>query len=196
MAFNHDDLILLFNCLDDELSRRSSNATVTVVGSAAMTLGYDDERSASDIDCSWEPYAPLVHLIATFSRIHGLPSNWMNNGATIFMPSMEDDLSKVVYQGKCLSVHVPSVEYLLAMKLLSIRNDKDLVTAVRLIELGDFQSAEECMECLAQYFPNAPSIASRTRSQLDAIFENLHQAHLLGSGEPLSLTLAGLTSNE
>lgn len=83
---------------------------------------------------------------------YGLEPDWLNDAVKGFLPG--DDLNpRTVFESDTLLVQVPSPEYLLAMKLMASRDDRDLDDAAILcVDLG-YTSAQECVALLMERYP-------------------------------------------
>jgi hypothetical protein len=98
----------------------------------------------------------------------GLEPDWLNDGAKAFMPGNDPD-QVGVFEGKNLSVAAASPRYLLAMKLLAARVDRDQDDIRALYELCGFTTAEEGLHLLETTYP-AHVIAPRAQFLLQEMF--------------------------
>jgi hypothetical protein len=62
----------------------------------------------------------------------------------------------VVYDGECLTVSVPSPEYLLATKLLASRVGRDEDDILLLYQICGLTTADQGFELIERYYPGRP----------------------------------------
>lgn len=116
-----EDVLQLLSEVGAELQRNGRQATIYVVGGAAMALEYDTRRVTRDIDATVgsepESFWPAVRLVG---QAHHLPPNWLNTSAAGFLSNEEDtSAGEISFPG--MQVGVASPEHLIAMKLRSMR---------------------------------------------------------------------------
>lgn len=132
--FDRNALHRLFDEVATELQTRNAHGNLYVIGGSALALAYDDTRTTHDVDARIEgDHGEVIRAIRTVSLRHGLPSTWINEQATPFMPRQSDDSATSVYQHPNLTIKAASLDHLIAMKLNSNRAS-DLNDVQRLIE--------------------------------------------------------------
>lgn len=94
--------------------------------------------------------------------------DWLNDAVKGFMPGADADAS-VIFERPGLAVRVASPRYLLAMKLLAARVDRDEDDIRRLIELCGLRSAQESLDLVAATYPSV-LIQPRVQYLLEEIF--------------------------
>ena len=154
--------------LDDELGRSGVRAELFVVGGAAMALAYDARRATVDVDAAFLPAAEVREAARRVADELGLEPDWLNDGAKAFMRGKDPD-QIAVFEGNNLSVAAASPRYLLAMKLLAARVDRDQDDIRTLYELCGFTTAEEGMRLLETMYPSHV-IAPRAQFLLQEMF--------------------------
>lgn len=133
-----------------------------------MALAYDARRSTVDVDATFLPAAEVRAAARRVAVDLGLEPDWLNDGAKAFMPG--NDPSQVrVFEGNNLSVAAASPRYLLAMKLLAARADRDQDDIRLLYGLCGFTTAEEGLRLLEHTYPSHV-IAARTQFLLQEMF--------------------------
>lgn len=167
-SFAKKDLIGAFELLDDELARRGVRAELFVVGGAAMAIAYDARRTTTDVDAIFVPSAVVREAARDVAKQLGLEPDWLNDGAKGFAPGDDPDQAPV-FEGRFLSVAVASPRYLLAMKLLASRTDRDIDDIKALYELCGLSTAEEGVQLLESYYP-ASVIPARAQFLLQELF--------------------------
>ena len=142
----------LLTALSEALGERGQRAFLFVVGGAAMALAYDGQRATRDIDAVFQP-APLVReLAARIGRETGLEDDWLNDAAKGFLPG-DDASPRTVLDTEHLLVQVASPEYLLAMKIHSGRDERDINDAVRLYNIVGYTGADQLIDLLERTYP-------------------------------------------
>lgn len=145
---------MLFAALSERLASENIKARLFVVGGAAMALAYDRQRSTEDIDALFHPAPELRSIVAELAEEYGLEYDWLNDGAKGFMPNIPETPT-TVFESDSVLIQVASPKFLLAMKLLAVRNEQDIDDAVKLYRLAGFTTAEQGIELLeASYPPN------------------------------------------
>ena len=143
----------LFDELAAELQRQNQRAHVYIVGGAAMAMQFDRTRTTADVDGRIETaQEPVFAAARRVARRRGLPENWLNEGAAVFMPGGRDERAPTLYNTPYLVVTGASAEHLLAMKLEAGRPEDaaDVLTLVRVLRLKD---ADEAVRIHRTTFP-------------------------------------------
>jgi hypothetical protein len=154
---SRDRILSLFAELNDELCRSGIRGDVFIVGGAAMTLAYNARPATRDVDGIWHPSTEVRIAAARVAARHDdLEPDWLNDGAKGFLPGDGLTGAKVVYDNTCLTVSAPSVEYLLATKLLASRVSRDEDDILTLYGLCGFTTVEEGLDLLERYYPGRP----------------------------------------
>lgn len=161
-------LLRALRALDEELGNVGIRGEVFVVGGAAMALAYDVRRSTVDVDAVFAPSAEVRKAARAVSERLGLEADWLNDAAKAFLPG--DDPDRVgVYEGHHLSVAAASPRFLLAMKLLAARVERDTDDIRALYKMCGFETAEDGMALVEQAYPTA-IIPPRTQFLLQELF--------------------------
>jgi hypothetical protein len=171
-SFDKQGLIDAFECLDEELARRGVRAELFVVGGAAMAIAYDTRRTTTDVDAIFAPSDVVREAARDVARQLELEPDWLNDGAKGFAPGDDPDQTSV-FEGRFLGVAVASPRYLLAMKLLASRTDRDIDDIKTLYKLCGFSTAEEGIKVLESYYP-ARTIPARGQFVIQEIFPDEH----------------------
>jgi hypothetical protein len=187
------ELQSLFAELSNRLQDQGLHAQLFVVGGAAMALAYDGSRATRDVDAVFAPVAEVRDIAAKMGLEHGLEPDWINDAAKGFMPGPDDDPT-IVFESNSLIVQVPSPEYLLAMKLFSMRGERDINDAATLYNVIGYTTPEQGRELLSRTYPlslllpkhryvveEVAQRASDKRASNDALRERL--SRLPGFGE-------------
>lgn len=86
----------------------------------------------------------------------GFPPNWLNDHAATFIPrGLTDEHCSTVFEGKVLTVRIPSADWIFLMKLYAARA-VDRPDMIRLWPHTGFESAAEAVERYWDAYPHAP----------------------------------------
>ena len=155
--FDSDALHELFDEVAKELQFKRAFGNLYLIGGSALALAYDDSRKTYDVDARIEgDHGKVIDAIRTVAKANGLPSTWINEQATPFMPTHPDVKAREVYRHPNLVVHAASREHLIAMKLMAGRPN-DLQDAQLLINKSPKPIDAEQVEALilTLYGPDA-----------------------------------------
>ena len=123
--------------------------------------------------------------------------DWLNDAAKAFMPGNDPDRIGV-YEGDYLSVAAASPRFLLTMKLLAARVERDQDDIRLLYELCGFTTAEEGIDLVASAHPEG-LIPPRARFLLEELFprremgRNKDRGLDRGAAPALAFELASVT---
>jgi len=122
---DRDEIVALLTEVGELLRARGTEASIYVVGGAAMSIEFDARRTTRDIDAAvWSDRPTFEDAAAEIGARHGLPPDWVNSRAVAFFTNAPDDgATELNLPG--LRVAVASPEHLLAMKLRALR-DRDI----------------------------------------------------------------------
>jgi hypothetical protein len=134
---------------------------VSIYGGAAFLLAYNSREATKDIDALLYPKEIGERLVAQVARERDLPSDWLNSDVSQFVsPNIESKrrLSEIE-EATGLIVHVPSAEYLLAMKALACRRPigtyrGDIDDLSFLINKMKIRSLDRIQEALDRFYPD------------------------------------------
>lgn len=104
------------------LQEQHLQASIYVVGGAAMALVFDSRRITRDVDASIQTErAPFNAAVREVARRHSLSPSWINSSASAFFTNEpDDDASELTLPG--LRMAIASPQHLIAMKLRAGRN--------------------------------------------------------------------------
>jgi len=165
VLLDREELLAALGLLDEELGAVGVRGEVFVVGGAAMALAYDARRATVDVDAIFVPAAEVRKAAARVAERLQIEEDWLNDGAKAFMPG--DRIG--VFEGDHLSVAAASPRYLLAMKLLASRLERDQDDIRFLYDLCGFSTAEEGLDLIESTYPDR-AIAPRVRFLLEEMF--------------------------
>lgn len=151
----------LLQLLGDELERLGESGELLVVGGAAMALGYGAREATRDIDAVFEPKKTIYDAAALIAERESLQPGWLNDAMKGFLHG-EDVDQRVVIEHPALRVSVASPRYLLAMKLLSARIERDADDIALLLDLAGITDVDEALDLVEMaYGPDRLTVKSR-----------------------------------
>lgn len=154
--------------LAERLARRGVRANLYIVGGAAIAMQFDERRATRDIDSVvLEGHGPLMAEVIAMARLHGLPTTWLNEQATVYVSSAPDPGRQLVFDHPYLSVAAASAEHLLAMKLQAARGS-DAQDIALLVSSLDIKAVAEAEAILANVFPGV-TLRQRARLLLEDV---------------------------
>lgn len=124
-AIGRNEIVALLTEVGELLMSRHTEASIYVVGGAAMSIEFDSRRTTHDIDAAVRSdRATFDDAAAEVGSRHGLPENWVNSTAVAFFTNEpDDDARELNIPG--LRIAVASPEHLVAMKMRALR-DRDI----------------------------------------------------------------------
>ncbi|MBL7488907.1 hypothetical protein I6A60_02450 [Frankia sp. AgB1.9] len=174
--------------LDERLRARGASATVFIVGGAAIAVRSRQYlRQTEDIDAITRDEIVLHEARGLATEI-GLPRNWLNGRASMWMPPVpEDALAPVTEPG--LHITYATDEFLLATKLIAQRRKdaRDILELAARAGLTD-ATADELEALIYRYYTDAGAlefIVDGTDTQTEVRLLADHAAQLLARGRSL-----------
>lgn len=114
-----DEIRELLAELGRRLHDRGVEATIYIVGGAAIALEMDARRVTVDVDAVFRPETTVAETAAAIAAERGLRPDWLNQSARAYIPG--GDAGAVLLDIPGLSVALASPEHLLAMKMAAFR---------------------------------------------------------------------------
>jgi hypothetical protein len=150
------------------LSTKARDAYITVdlaiYGGAALALAFDMRAATRDVDAVIQSHHSFVrNAVREIAVEYDWPENWFNDGVKGFISTSEQLRLMQDFQGSQqggLRVHVPTPEYLLAMKCMAMRIDDpdashDVADIKNLARLLHIETPEAFFDIIAQFYPSA-----------------------------------------
>lgn len=121
---NKDLILEIFEMLNSRLKDNSMYLEINIYNDTVMNLLYDIRPATRDIDCIFcyeYSYTILNNILSDIKYIYNLSDGWINNEVAEQLKYLKlQDMSSVLSYSN-LKVNTPSVEQMLAMKILSAR---------------------------------------------------------------------------
>ena len=129
-----------------------------------MVLAFGNRASTRGFDALVIAPATVRAAAARVAEAHGLPANWLNDGAKGFASGAPIEVKELL-QFSNLRIVAPPPAYILAMKCITARvglDEHDKEDALFLIRLLGLRETAAVLELVAQYYP-AERIPAKTR---------------------------------
>jgi hypothetical protein len=161
-------ILRAFEALSKDLATRGIKGELFVVGGAAIVLAYNSRRTTRDVGAIFEPKIIIYEASLSIAAELGLPDDWLNDAAKAYAPG--DDLNKqLVFQSPNLQVTAGSAEYVLAMKLLASRVDRDTEDIQTLYKILGYETADQGLALIERFYPRG-RIEPKTQFLLEELF--------------------------
>ncbi len=174
VELTHDEMRALLTELGARLHAAGVEATLYIVGGAAIAFELDVRRVTADIDAVFHPETTVRAEVAAMANEKGLPQGWLNDNARAFVPGGDDDAVPFTVPG--MSVALASPRHLLAMKMAAARPGQDLDDLALLFDTLGLTSPEAAADvALAVYgegsvvLPERDELVLTARAVLDRL---------------------------
>jgi Nucleotidyltransferase of unknown function (DUF6036) len=167
------DILKALERLSEILEARGVKADLYVIGGATMALAYKARPSTRDVDAVFKRKNEVYKAAAQVAREQDLPDGWLNDGAKKFL-GQPDRRPLPILDLPGVRLMAGSPEYLLAMKVLADRSDRDRNDLRFLIRLLGVKSMKEIDRLFGEVYPR-DEIAEDTRKRLaDLLAQEAH----------------------
>ncbi len=120
-TLSREQLVALLREVGLILQEQSLEASIYVVGGAAMAMVFDSRRVTKDVDAAIRSHHEEFHKAVTIvAERNALAPDWVNSSAGAFMPNHLDDAADEMNLPG-LRIAIASPEHLIAMKLRAMR---------------------------------------------------------------------------
>jgi hypothetical protein len=134
-TFSRQDILDGLKRLGQLAVQQGIHIRLTLVGGAAMVLGFDARQSTRDVDVvilAPEEARLVRNLARLVAEERSWPEDWLNDGAKGYMVGLSTGLK--LFSAPGIEAQSPSLYQLLAMKLSAWRDDVDISDARRLLQ--------------------------------------------------------------
>lgn len=159
----------LFELLDVELGREDVTGEIYIVGGAVMCLALNARPATLDVDAFFRPVASIRRAAARVAAQVGVRDDWLNDAVKAFLSPRGEfgPWLELVH----LRVYVARPEYLLAMKVASLRLGAEFhdIDDVRfLLRYLNITSVDAALEIVRRYFDDE-QLAPKSRLALEEL---------------------------
>ena len=148
---NKDDISYYLQRVGEELASKGEHGKILLLGGAVMLLVVGNRSTTADIDAAFSSNAASIReAIETVAIQKGLSDDWLNDGAKGFFYSKPETILLKEYLG--LEVYIPTLDYLLAIKIIAGRQ-RDIGDARALVAHLGLKSSQDVLNILGRYIP-------------------------------------------
>lgn len=168
--FTKNDIVRLFELLNEQLSMESLEGEVYLVGGAVMCLVFNVRSSTKDVDAYFKPAQKIREAAARVALKTGIKADWLNDAVKGYLSSRGE--YDAFLELSNLRVFAAKPEYLLAMKCLAMRIGEefhDLDDIRYLIRCLDLQTYQQALMVITQFYP-LERFPQKTLYALEEIF--------------------------
>ena len=115
-----------------------------------MCLIHGIKNCTEDIDAIYKPKSIIDEIIKQISSEDNLPPYWLNNSVAVFLAN-DYPIEDVFHLGG-LHIKTISADYLLIMKLMAARDNKDLDDILFLMKKIKLSTKQEVIQLITSYF--------------------------------------------
>ncbi|MFP4166048.1 MAG: hypothetical protein ACLFUF_02650 [Opitutales bacterium] len=159
---------------------QSIKLEISIYGGSAFLLAYNSREGTKDIDALLKPREEGERLATRVARELDLPEDWINRNVVQFIsPKIESKRRlAAIEEATGLIVHVPTADYLLAMKALACRRPigeyrGDLDDLDFLIRKMKIRSLDQIQEAVDRFYPD-DLIRPQDRALLQTLIDQNH----------------------
>jgi hypothetical protein len=148
------DILKYLRELNERLKTRDIKGQIGLFGGTVMCLAFNARSATKDIDAIFEPKQVIYDIARQMAQDYNLPADWLNDSVKGFVtPNRE---MKIFQNMSHLKVFIPSPEYMLAMKCMSLRlvGTKDEEDIRFLINYLKLENVDDILNIIQQYFPS------------------------------------------
>ena len=120
-----------------------------------MALAYSTRRSTADLDAVFEPKSEIYDTAAQLAADRGLPPNWLNDAVKSFLPGADPN-ALTLFDEPGLAVTIASPRYLLAMKLIASRVERDADDIAALLDICGIRTADDALALVEDLYGGRP----------------------------------------
>jgi hypothetical protein len=163
------DLLRLFDLLEEELAARDTRAELYLVGGAVMCLAHGAREATRDVDAWFQPSTVVREAAARVAARVGAPRDWLNDAVKAWLGTRGEYAPFL--ERPHLAVFVALPEYLLALKCMAMRlgaEFQDEADVRFLLRLLDLTTAADAMAVVTRYFDPA-QVPLKTRLALEEL---------------------------
>jgi hypothetical protein len=178
-SFDRDKLLDAFDQIGAAAAAAGTTLQIAVYRGSALMLASNFRFSTEDADVAplENPWPDWLHrVVDRITMANGWAADWFNDGVAFHLSPLADHAIDHLEFGSFprdgtppgLIVHVPSAQYLLALKLKAIRvndarrGEQERLDILNLMHVVGVTSIEEAISTLARFFPASAANAEKT----------------------------------
>jgi predicted nucleotidyltransferase len=166
---NRQDIEKYLRMLGQELLQKQVTGEILLAGGAVMLLKVQNREVTKDIDAYFNPeHAEIIReAIKAVADKEGLPFDWINDGVKGFFYTQPPMEQWAEFPG--IRIYTPTLDYLLAMKLVAGR-PQDIEDIKALAQELHLSGSEEALDIVKKYIPEQ-LLVPRIEYMIHEIFE-------------------------
>jgi hypothetical protein len=154
---------------------------LAIYGGAAMALVFDVRRATRDVDAVVRGNPDFLRRAAADVAVEeGWPEDWLNDGVKGFTSANEQMRLMAGFEASPaggLRIHVPTPEYLFAMKCMAMRPEglegsHDISDIEALADAADIADVETALSLVEAFYP-ASRVPPKVRFGVEEIMERV-----------------------
>ena len=152
---DRETILKAFSRLAARLQHRHTVVDVYLFGGGAMVFAFDEREATQDLDARFTSTSAAVAEVRSVADELGLPSWWLNEQGTAYLPRRDEAFPVPVFDHPNLRVMRASDRHLLAMKAAaSRRNTRDIHDLQMLAARLGLDSADAVIRAHDDVFPD------------------------------------------
>ena len=179
-ALDRDKLLAAFDEIGSAAAAAGTTLQIAVYGGSALMLASNFRFSTEDADVSplenpWPDW--LRRVVDRIAEANSWSADWFNDGVAFHLSPLADRATDHLEFGSFprdgtppgLIVHVPSAQYLLALKLKAIRvsdarrGEQERLDILNLMRVLGVASIDEAISVFERFFPTSAANAEKQR---------------------------------
>ena len=166
---NKEDIEKYLRMLGGELQKMQITGELLLVGGAVMLLEVGKREVTKEIDAYFDQkHAAAIREAATaIAQREGLSVNWLNDAVKGFFYTQPPNKRWAEYPG--LRVYIPTLDYLLVMKVIAGR-PQDIEDARALIKKLHISNAQDVFALITSY-TKQENVEARVQYIVEELFE-------------------------
>src|SRR5438270_5792153 len=185
-SFDREQLLDAFDEVGHAAIQAKARLDIAVYGGSALMLASNFRFATEDVDIAevGEPWPDwLTNVVREIACRNQWSEEWLNEGVTFHLCRQAVGIRDLVAFGTFprlsdqigLTVFVPTVRYMLALKLKALRvsefakGSKDIDDVRNLLGVLGISDVEPAIEILAEFFPRSGADADKQRFVLENI---------------------------
>jgi hypothetical protein len=176
-----NDILRGLRKIDARAKQSGVLVDLAIYGGAALIIAFDLGHATRDVDAVVRGRPDFLRTAAAdVAEEEGWPHDWLNDGVKGFVSSEEEMLLMEDFPASPdggLRVHVPSLEYLFAMKCMAMRPEgldgsHDISDIEALAGKIGFKTSAEALSLIEEFYPSA-KIPPKVRFGVEEILERV-----------------------
>lgn len=176
-----EDILRGFRKIDVKARDAGIIIDLSVYDGAALALAFDIRHATRDVDAVVSGSPTLLRRVAAeVAEEEGWPQDWLNDGVKGFASANEQMRLMETFDAPAeggLRIHVPTPQYLFAMKCMSMRPEgldgsHDVSDIEALADIAEIKDALSALQLVEAFYPSS-RIPPKVRFGVEEIMERV-----------------------